>query len=64
VVAEIPLFSMIRYLDLQIFPNLFLAETGEISALQAKKFGFIVFLVFATFLSVLSLRLLATQKIA
>jgi len=55
---------MIRYLDLQIFPNLFLAETGEISALQAKKFGFIVFLVFATFLSVLSLRLLATQKIA
>jgi hypothetical protein len=34
---------MADYLALQIFPNLFLGETREISALQAKKFGSFTF---------------------
>jgi hypothetical protein len=42
-VKKIPLFSMANHLAVQIFPNFFLAETGKINELRAKKFGFIVF---------------------
>jgi len=34
---------MAACLGLQIFPNLFLAETGDINDLRLKKFGFVVF---------------------
>ena len=34
---------MAGYSALQIFPNFFLGETGEINALRAKKFGIVVF---------------------
>jgi hypothetical protein len=38
---EIPLFSRAGNLVLQIFPNFFLGGMRKISALRAKKFGFI-----------------------
>jgi hypothetical protein len=40
---NIPLISTTGHLALQIFPNLFLGETGEINALRAKKFGIVDF---------------------
>jgi hypothetical protein len=40
---EIPLFSRAGNLVLQIYPNFFLGGMRKISALRAKKFGFIVF---------------------
>jgi hypothetical protein len=43
------LFSMTVCLALQIFPNLFLAETGDVNDLRLKKFGFVVFLGFGDF---------------
>jgi len=38
-----PLFSINENLDFQIFPNLSLAETGEINDLRLEKFGFVDF---------------------
>jgi hypothetical protein len=52
---KIPLFSMADFLTLQIFPNLFLREMGEINALRAKKFGFVDFLDFAASFAALGL---------